>query len=227
MTVHKLRGHPLLKVNTTEQRAFQQLQECVSKLGSENQLAGWTVKTGKKGIYFLHEPSALAFQTLGATRVAVLAFSQSGQSLITGIAGVAPEDDEDEERDGVLNLCSCLDGGIGQLQKQMETLNSYQRQPQQLAETSWAVQSKIVDMYDMCAYVHVNKTSMVLTQEDTLLQRSTKLRCQLLLATCADFCPEVAAQIQLHIRLQAALHVHITARAQAHWCRQPCSGYAG
>ncbi len=42
-------------------------------------------------------------------------------------------------------------------------------------------------MYDMCAYVHINKTSMVLTQEDTLLQRSTKLRCQLLLATCAVF----------------------------------------
>jgi len=187
MTLHKLRGHPPLKMNTTEQRAFQQLQECVSKVGSENQLAGWTVKTGKKGIYFLHEPSALACQTLGATRVAVLAFSQSGQSLITGTASVAPEDDEDEERDEVLNLCSCLDGVIGQLQKQMETLNSYQRQPQQSAETSWAVQSKIVDMYDMCAYVHVNKASMVLTQEDTLLQRSTKLRCQLLLATCAVF----------------------------------------
>ncbi len=59
--------------------------------------------------------------------------------------------------------------------------------PQQSAETSWAVQSKIVDTYDMSAYVHVNKTSMVLTQEDTLLHRSTKLRCQLLLATCAVF----------------------------------------
>ena len=116
--------------------------------------------------------------------MAVLAFSQSGQSGLTGTASVAPEDDEDDE---VLSLCSCLDGVIGQLQKQMETLNSYQRQPQQSAETSRAVQSKIVDMYDMCAYVHVNKTSMVLTQEDTLLQRSTKLRCQLLLATCAVF----------------------------------------
>ena len=42
-------------------------------------------------------------------------------------------------------------------------------------------------MYDMCAYVHVNRASMVLTQEDTLLKRSTKLRCQLLLATCAVF----------------------------------------
>ena len=94
------------------------------------------MKSGKKGIYFLHEPSALACQTLGATRVAVLAFSQSGQSGLTGTASVAPEDDEDEERDEVLNICSCLDGVIGQLQKQMETLNSYQRQPQQSAETS-------------------------------------------------------------------------------------------
>ncbi len=42
-------------------------------------------------------------------------------------------------------------------------------------------------MYDICAYVHISKTSLTLTQEDTLLQRSTKLRCQLLLATCAVF----------------------------------------
>ena len=114
----------LLKMNTTEQRAFQQLQEIVSKVGSETQLSGWTVKIGKKGLYYWHEPSALACQTLGATRVAVLAFSQSG---LTGTASVAPEDDEDEERDEMLNICSCLDGVIGQLQKQMETLNSYQR----------------------------------------------------------------------------------------------------
>ena len=42
-------------------------------------------------------------------------------------------------------------------------------------------------MYDVCAYVHVDKARLKLTQEDTLLQRSTKLRCQLLLATCAVF----------------------------------------
>ena len=83
--------------------------------------------------------------------------------------------------------CSTCAPVIDQLQKQMETLHSYERQPQQSAEISCAVQSKIVDLYDMCTYVHINKTSMVLTQEDTLLQRSTKLRSQLLLATCADF----------------------------------------
>ena len=42
-------------------------------------------------------------------------------------------------------------------------------------------------MYDACPYVHINRESVVLTQQDTLLQRSTKLRCQLLLATCAVF----------------------------------------
>ena len=36
-------------------------------------------------------------------------------------------------------------------------------------------------------FVHVDKARLKLTQEDTLLQRSTKLRCQLLLATCAVF----------------------------------------
>jgi len=84
-------------------------------------------------------------------------------------------------------VCSCLDGVISHLQKQVETLKSYQRQPQESVEANGAVQSKIVDMYDVCAYIQINKATLTLTQEDTLLQRSTKLRCQLLLATCAVF----------------------------------------
>jgi len=44
-----------------------------------------------------------------------------------------------------------------------------------------------VDIYDVCRYVEVDKADIVLKQDDTLLQRSTKLRCQLLLATCAVF----------------------------------------
>ena len=39
------------------------------------------------------------------------------------------EDDEDEEKDELLSLCSCLDGVMSHLQKQVETLKSYQRQP--------------------------------------------------------------------------------------------------
>ena len=112
-------------------------------------------------------------------------FSQINQGDITSTDHAAKKDDEDEERDEHLTLCSCLDGVISHLQKQMETLKSYQRQPQEPIETTGAVQSKIVDMYDVC--VQINKATLTLTQEDTLLQRSTKLRCQLLLATCAVF----------------------------------------
>ncbi len=115
------------------------------------------------------------------------AFKQSDQDDIIGIGHGNDEDDEDEERSEILSLCSCLDGVIGQLHKQVKALESYQKEPQEVAENSWDVQSKIVDMYDICAYVHVDKASLTLTQEDTLLQRSTKLRSQLLLATCAVF----------------------------------------
>ena len=113
--------------------------------------------------------------------MAVHAFNHNDQSDITGTGH------DDHERSDILSLCSCLDGVIGQLHKQVKVLNSYHKEPQQFAQTIWDVQSKIVDMYEICAYVHVDKASLTLTQEDTLLQRSTKLRCQLLLATCAVF----------------------------------------
>lgn len=45
---------------------------------------------------------------------------------------------------------------------------------------------KIVDVNDI-SYKQVDKDKVVLHQEDILLQRSTKLRRQLLLATCAVF----------------------------------------
>ncbi|DBB15455.1 TPA: hypothetical protein ACH3X3_003682 [Trebouxia sp. C0006] len=73
-------------------------------------------------------------------------FSQINQGDITSTDHAAKKDDEDEERDEHLTLCSCLDGVISHLQKQMETLKSYQRQPQEPIETTGAVQSKIVDM---------------------------------------------------------------------------------
>ena len=43
-------------------------------------------------------------------------------------------DDEDEEKDELLSLCSYVDGVISHLQKQVETLKSYQRQPQDSME---------------------------------------------------------------------------------------------
>ena len=170
-------------MNANELKAFKQLQQCADKLDAQSQLPGWVVRTGKQGLYYLHEDSSLSFYTLGAARVAVHAFNHNDQSDITGTG----HDDQEDKRSEILSLCSCLDGVIGQLHKQVKVLNSYHKEPQQFAQTMWDVQSKIVDMYDICAYVHVNKASLTLTQEDNLLQRSTKLRCQLLQATCVVF----------------------------------------
>jgi len=93
----------------------------------QNQLSGWAMKSGKQGVYYLHEGSSLALHTQKAARVAAQALSQVDQSSITGIDTVAQEDDELEDRDEVLKLCSSLDGVIGQLQKQLQSLKSYQR----------------------------------------------------------------------------------------------------
>ena len=174
-------------MNLTEQTAFKQLQQCASQSDAQRQLAGWVVKTGRSGVYYLHQDSSLVVQNLGAARVAMQVLSRVSEGNLTSTDHGAEEDHEDEEKDELLSLCSCLDGVVGQLHKQVETLKSYQTQPQEPAGTTWTVQSKIVDMYDICAYVQVHKASLVLTQEDTLLQRSTKLRCQILLATCAVF----------------------------------------
>ena len=174
-------------MNSIECKAFKQLQQCVGKSDAQDQLSGWVVRTGRQGVYYLHEESSLSFQTLGAARVAVHALKHSVLDGIIGTDHDDYEDDEDGERTETLHLCCCLDGVIDQLHKQVKVLQSYQGQPHKSLEVTWNVQSKIVDMYDVCAYVHVDKAKLTLTQEDTLLQRSTKLRSQLLLATCAVF----------------------------------------
>ena len=100
------------------------------------------LKTGRQGVYYLHEDSSLAVQNLGAAKVAMQAFSQINQDEAASTEHVVEEDDGDEERDELLSLCSCLDGGISHLQKQVETLKSYQRQSQESTEATGAVQSK-------------------------------------------------------------------------------------
>ena len=58
-------------------------------------------------------------------------FSQINQGDTTSTEHAAKKDDEDEESDELLSLCSCLDGVISHLQKQVDTLKSYHRQPQE------------------------------------------------------------------------------------------------
>ncbi|DBA90680.1 TPA: hypothetical protein ACH3X1_003897 [Trebouxia sp. C0004] len=135
---------------------------------------------GKHGLYYLHEASGRTFQTLGAAKVAVYAFSHTTAS--------DKDDDDDDEREEVLSIATCLDAVVSHLHRHIDSLQAYNRdKPQDIAQTPRALQPRIVDMYDVCSYVHVSQKRISLDQEDTLLQRATKLRCQLLLATCAVF----------------------------------------
>ncbi len=168
-------------MNSAEQKGFEELQRHSATLHSQTELSGWSVHTGKHGLYYLHEASGLAFQTLGAAKVAVHVFSHN-----TDVS--TANDDDDDDREDVLSIATCLDAVVSQLHKRLNTLQAYSREkPQDIAETSKALQPRIVDMYDVCSYVHVKRERITLIQEDTLLQRATKLRCQLLLATCAVF----------------------------------------
>jgi len=171
-------------MTTTTSKAFQVLQQHCTTLHNCSTLTGWTVHTGKQGLHYLHMASGLRFHTPGTAAVAVHAFRQFASTP----AADDDSDDDNDEKEEIMNIATGLDDTVCQLHKQMATLQTYKRVPEDdAAEVSLAVQPKIENMYDACPYVHINRESVVLTQQDTLLQRSTKLRCQLLLATCAVF----------------------------------------
>ncbi len=133
-------------------------------------------------MYYLHLPSGLAFQTLGAAKVALSAFALSPNTCTTS----KDAEEEDDARAEMLTIASCLDQVLAQLHKLLDLLGQDKQattagQMKALQE----LQPRIVDMYDVCSYVQVDKDKVMLQQEDTLLSRSTKIKCQLLLATCA------------------------------------------
>ncbi len=137
-------------MNLTEQNAFKQLRQCVSKSDAQRQLSGWVVKSGRSG---------------GCIMIAL------SLSEILGLYDI------------------------------------------------W-------DMYDICAYVQVNKASLTLTHENTLLQRSTKLRCQLLLAIWAGFAQKLLHRSSYTSGYRLQVHVHLAARVERHRCTDTCCRYA-
>ena len=157
------------------------------------------MKSGKHGLYYLHESSSLAFQTLAAAKVAINAFRHVSTGHKACIAGREAEeltvaDEEDDSKAEILTDAMSLDQVLRQLHNSIDTLQAYNKEkPETVTQLSQALQPKIVDTYDVCSYMHVSTDTLVLKQSDTLLHRSTDLRCQLLLATCA-----VSTQKALH-----------------------------
>ncbi len=175
-------------MNSAEQKALKRLQGCLTAVNLATDLTGWTVQTGKQGVYYLHTASGATFQTLAAAVLAVNAFRHDSQTCTSG----TDADSEDDAKEEVLSIASCLDQVVNQLQKSIQTMEGYKRvSTEDTAQELQVLRPKIVDMYDVCSYVHVSRDKMVLKQTDTLLQRSTKVRCQLLLATCAVFTQKV------------------------------------
>lgn len=182
--MHAKRHFASCKMTAAETKAYQRLQQHCTKLQNYSTLTGWTVQTGKQGLHYLHTTSGLRFHALGTAAVAVHAFCQ----FASAPAAESDSDDDADEKEEIISIATGLDGIVCQLHKQMATLQTYRRVAEDdAAEVSLPLQPKIENMYDACPYVHVNRDSLNLTQQDTLLQRSTKLRCQLLLATCAVF----------------------------------------
>ena len=50
-----------------------------------------------------------------------------------------------------------------------------------------AMQPRIDQVQDVCSYIQIKADQSIMQQEDSLMRRATKLRCQLLLATCVVF----------------------------------------
>ncbi len=106
-------------MSSAQHKALEQLQRHSATLPSQTELSGWTVHTGKHGLYYLHEDSGLTFQTLGAAKVAVVAFSHTAAS---------DRDDEDDEREEVLSIATCLDAVVSHLHRHKDSLQAYNRE---------------------------------------------------------------------------------------------------
>jgi len=176
-------NHRLSTMKSAELKALKRLQ-CVTSSRTSQDLSEWTVQTSKQGLYYLHKPSELAFQTLGAATVALRAFALNRSTCTTSTYA----HEADDAREEMLSMALSLDQVVAQMHKHLDALTQYRQAA--TAGKQKALQKQepnIVDIYDVCRYVEVDKADIVLQQDDTLLQRSTKLRCQLLLATCAVF----------------------------------------
>ena len=60
-------------------------------------------------------------------------------------------------------------------------------------EANWAVQSRVVDMYDVCAYVHVDKTTLTLTTRGHPVAKINKVALSTLAGHLCNLCPETFA----------------------------------
>ena len=87
-----------------------------------------------------------------------------------------------DEADDPAQIITRLDNIVVQLQKHAEQLEAHHLDD---ATASIAVPAttttpaKSAQVQDVCDYIHIKRSQFVLQEEDTLIGRSAKLRCQL------------------------------------------------
>ena len=114
--------HRLSTMKSGESKALKRLK-CVTSSRTAHDVSEWTVQIGKQGLKYLHKPSGLAFQTLRAAKVALRAFAYTPNTCTAS----TDTDEEDDAREEMLAIASCLDQGVAQLQKLLDLLGRYKQ----------------------------------------------------------------------------------------------------
>ena len=129
--------------------------------------------------------------------MAVLALTATDSRTISAATASSSHKEYSDEADQfqqTIHVITSLDKVILQLQKHANELHLYHDDDNNSSKTVATTTtvhanaaSKIADVNDVCAFIQIDQNEFVLQQSDTLVTRSTKLRCQLLLCACAVF----------------------------------------
>lgn len=127
----------------------------------------------------------------------MLALTATDSRMISAATASASHEEYSDEADQfqqTIHVIASLDKVILQLQQHAKELHMYHdddNNSSKTVATTTTVQanaaSKIANVNDVCAFIQIDQNEFVLQQSDTLVTRSTKLRCQLLLCACAVF----------------------------------------
>ena len=182
-------------MNAEEEDAYSRMKNFCTAVRPDCDFSSWRAQTceKKRCIEYLHHPTGLTLQSPGAAHLAVLALpSQKQPSNCTSNdskAVSAATCSSDTEADDVCLIITSLDKLVVQLQRHVCEMQKYHSDAahNNAVQLTTSIQPKIAQVQDVCSYIQIKADHLVMQQEDSLMKRATKLRCQLLLATCAVF----------------------------------------
>ena len=182
-------------MNAEEEDAYCRMKNFCTAVRPDCDFSSWRAQTceKKRCIEYLHQPIGLTLQSPGAAHLAVLALPSQKQpsncTMNDSKAVSAASCSNDTEAGDVHLIITSLDKLVVQLQRHVSEMQRYHSDAAHsnaLAATS-SIKPRIAQVQDVCSYIQIKADHLVMQQEDSLMKRATKLRCQLLLATCAVF----------------------------------------